>query len=392
MAKIPKVILLIENSRTYGRGILQGIVRYSRLYGPWSFYMEPEFYMEPTGTVKEVSLSNLKALGADGIIMRDTRNLEEILTVGLPTIIATAIKEKVPGLPCILTDDEAIGKVAAEHMLDRGFRQLAYCGFGHMPPWCQRRRSGFSERVSEAGYKAYIYKPPKSPGEYSWEKEQEYIGQWLKKLPKPVGLMVSNDDRGRHVTEACKITGLNIPEEIAIIGVDNDELVCEMSNPPLSSIALNAQKGGYKAAALLDKMMSDNYGTDEEIVIQPTHIVTRRSSDILAIEDQEVAAAVRFIRENSRKAIRVDDVVSTAALSRRGLEQRFRRVLGRSVHDEIRRCRIEQIAQMLVQTNLTISQIASVLDYSGIEKISRYFQREKGMSPLAYRKQYGLKA
>jgi LacI family transcriptional regulator len=391
MPKIPKVILLIENSRTYGRGLLQGIVRYSRLYGPWSFYMEPEFYMESTGTVKEVSLSNLKALGADGIIMRDTRNLEEILTVGLPTIIATAIKEKIAGLPCILTDDEAIGKMAAEHLLDRGFRQFAYCGFGNMPPWCQRRRDSFSKRVSEAGYKVYIYKPPKSPDEYSWEKEQDYIGQWLKKLPKPVGLMACNDDRGRHVTEACKITGLNIPEQIAITGVDNDELVCEMSDPPLSSIALNVQKGGYEAAELLDKMMSDNSITDKEIVIQPTHIVTRRSSDILAIEDPEVAAAVQFIRENSRKAIQVSDVVYAAELSRRGLEQRFRKVLGRSIHDEIRRCRIEQIAQMLVQTNLTISQIAAALGYSGIEKMSRYFRREKGMSPLAYRKRYGLK-
>ena len=370
---------------------MQGIVRYSRLYGPWSFYMEPEFYMEPTGTVKEVPLSNLKALGADGIIMRDTRNLEEILTVGLPTIIATATKGKIPGLPCILTDDEAIGKMAAEHLLNRGFRQFAYCGFGNMPPWCQRRRDSFSKRVSEAGCKAYIYKPPKSPDEYSWEKEQDYIGQWLKKLPKPVGLMACNDDRGRHITEACKIMGLNVPEEIAIIGVDNDELVCEMSNPPLSSIALNVQKGGYESAELLDKMMSDNSITDKEIVIQPTHIVTRQSSDVLAIEDQEVAGTVRFIRENSKKAIQVDDVVSVTALSRRGLEQRFRKVLGHSIHDEIKRCRIEQIAQMLVQTNLTISEIGVSLGYVGIEKISRYFRREKGMSPLAYRKRYGLK-
>jgi LacI family transcriptional regulator len=353
--------------------------------------MEPEFYMESTGIVKEVPLANLKALGANGIIMRDTRNLEEILSVGLPTIIATAIKGRIPGLPCILTDDAAIGKMAAEHLLHRGFRQFAYCGFGNMPPWCQRRRDSFSKRVSEVGYKASIYRPPKSPDEYSWEKEQDYIGQWLKKLPKPVGLMACNDDRGRHVTEACKITGLHIPEEIAIIGADNDELVCEMSNPPLSSIALNAQKGGYKAAELLDKMMSENSITDKEIVIQPTHIVTRRSSDILAIEDQEVAAAVRFIREHARNPIQVSDVVSAAALSRRGLEKRFRKILGRSMHDEIRRCRIEQIAQMLVQTNLTISQIATTLGYSGIEKISRYFRREKGVGPLAYRKQYGLK-
>ena len=392
MMKIPKVILLIENSRTYGRELLQGIVRYSRLYGPWSFYMEPEFYMEPTGTVKEVPLSNLKALGANGIIMRDTRNLEEILSVGLPIIIATAIRGKTPGLPCILTDDAAIGKMAAEHFLDRGFRQLAYCGFSNMPPWCQRRRDGFSKRASEAGHKAYIYKPAKFPEGYSLEKEQEYIGQWLKKLPKPVGLMACNDDRGRQVTEACKTTGLKVPEEIAIIGVDNDELVCEMSNPPLSSIALNVQKGGYKAAALLDKMMSDNMVTDEELVIQPTHITMRRSSDILAIEDPEVVVAVQFIRQHAKNPIHVSDVVHASGLSRRCLEQRFRKALGRSIHAEIGRCRIEQIAQMLVQTNLAISEIAAALGYSGIEKISRYFRREKGMSPLAYRKHYGLKA
>jgi LacI family transcriptional regulator len=219
------------------------------------------------------------------------------------------------------------------------------------------------------------------------------MADWLKSLPKPVGLMTCTDDRSQDVVEASKIAGVHVPEDLAIIGVDNDELVCELSSPPLSSIALNTQRSGYEAAELLDKLMSRKRikMANLTIVVHPTHIVTRQSTDILAIEDRDVVAAVRFIRRNAREMIQVDDVVDTVAVSRRSLEQRFRRELGCSVLAEIKRARIDQVARMLVETNLSVSQIALALGYSGVENIARYFRSEKGMSPLAYRKLYGQK-
>jgi LacI family transcriptional regulator len=205
--------------------------------------------------------------------------------------------------------------------------------------------------------------------------------------------MTCTDDRSRDVIEACKIAGLHVPEELAIIGVDNDELLCELSSPPLSSIALNTQRSGYEAAELLDKMMSRRKRKPpaRTIVVHPTHIVTRQSTEILAMEDRDVAAAVRFIRRRAKEMIQVSDVTEAVAVSRRTLEQRFRRELHRSVLAEIKRTRVEQVARMLVETNLSVAQIAFALGHAGVENIARYFRSEKGMSPLAYRKRYGRK-
>jgi len=382
MAKIPKVILLIETSRAYGRGLLRGIVKYSRLHGPWVFYSEP-------GGL-EKALPAMRHWGANGIIMRDSTRGSEALKLGVPIIVSVHLKEHIKETPYIDTNGVRIGRMAAEHLLDRGFRHFAFCGFDKLH-WSRERCENFSKRVAGAGFETGIFKQPRSRVQRSWENEQILMADWLKALPKPVGLMACNDDRGRHVSEACKIAGLHVPEQVAIVGVDNDELVCELSSPPLSSVALNVERGGYEAAELLDKLMAGKESIKKDIIVEPMHVVTRQSTDILAVEDTEVAEAMRFIRQHSKRIIQVSDVVDSVGLSRRALQQRFRRIFGRSVYDEIKRCRLEQIVLMLAETDLSISQIASAFGYAGIEKLSRYFQREKGMTPLAYRKQYGRK-
>jgi LacI family transcriptional regulator len=379
MAKIRKVVLLIETSRAYGRALLRGITKYSRLHGPWVFYSEPG------GLAK--ALPKLKRWDADGIIMRDSGKGGVVVTMGIPIIVSVHLKEHIKGTPYIDTNGVEIGRMAAEHLLERGFRHFGFCGFDKLH-WSRERCKNFSKRIAEAGLKTHIYKQPKLLHQREWQNEQVLMVDWLKSLPKPVGVMACNDDRGRQLTEACKMVGLNVPEKVAIIGVDNDDLVCELSDPPLSSVALNVERGGYEAAELLDKMMSGKKAANEDIIVQPTHAVTRQSTDILAIEDSEVAAAIRFIRQHSREIIQVSDVVEAAGVSRRALQQRFKRTMGHSIYDEIKRCRIEQIATMLVETRLSISQIASAFGYPGVEKLTRYFQREKRLTPLAYRKQY----
>ncbi len=387
MPKIPKVILLVDTARAYGRGLLRGIAKYSDLHGPWIYYWKAPFYREAAG--KEVTLSRLKTLDADGIIMREQKKTKEILAMSLPTIISP-YTEQFPGSPNIIPDDAAIGKMAAEHLLDRGFRNFAYCGFEDM--FALRNRGEiFRKRITAAGFETRIYKEPKSKVKRLWENEQNVMADWLKSLPKPVGLMACNDDRAREVIEACKITDLHMPEEVAIIGVDNDDLVCNLSHPPLSSIALNFERAGYEAAELLDKLMAGEKMADQRIVVRPTHIVTRRSTDILAIEDRELAKAMRFIRQHSKEPIQVGDVVDAVALSRRSLYHQFRKVLGRSPNEEIRRARVEQIVRMLVETNLPVSKIAFALGYSSVAHIARYFRQEKGMNLQSYRKLYGRK-
>jgi LacI family transcriptional regulator len=181
---------------------------------------------------------------------------------------------------------------------------------------------------------------------------------------------------------------VQVPDEVVIVGVDNDQLICDLSSPPLSSVVLGVEKAGYEAAALLDKIMGGESPIDQEIYIQPVRVVTRQSTDVLCIDDADVVKAVRFIRQHAKMPIQVDSVVAAVFLSRRVLEKRFRTALGHSIHEEIRRARIEQIARMLTQTQMSISEIACSLGFADVAHISRYFRKEKGMSPLKYRKDY----
>jgi LacI family transcriptional regulator len=352
------------------------------MHGPWVFYSEP-------GGL-EKALPKMKHWSADGIIMRDSGKGSAALKLGVPIIVSVHLKENIRGTPFIDTNGVRIGRMAAEHLLDRGFQHLAFCGFDDLH-WSRNRCENFSKRIAESGLKARIYKQPRSRAKRLWENEQVVMVDWLKSLPKPVGLMACNDDRGRHVSEACKVAGLHVPEQVAIVGVDNDELVCELSDPPLSSVALNVERGGYEAAELLDKLMARRRTAHKDIIVEPTHVITRQSTDVMAIDDSDVVKALRFIRQHAKEPIQVGDVLKAVPLSRRALQKRFRRVLNRSVHDEIRRVRTEQVAIMLTETNLAISQIAAAFGYAGIEKLSRYFQREKEMTPLKYRKRYGKK-
>jgi LacI family transcriptional regulator len=319
--------------------------------------------------------------------MREPHKIEDIIAMGIPTVSCPYTRERIPGITNIMTDHVNVGKMGAEHLLELGFQQFAYCGFNDWW-WSRKRGEAFSKTVAEAGYPTYFYPQPRAKAKRTWDKELPVIADWLLTLPKPIGLMTCNDDRGEWVIEACKIAGLNVPDEVAIVGVDNDPLICDLCDPPLSSIVLNVEKAGYEAAALLDKMMAGERATRSDIHVRPTHVTTRQSTDVLAVDDANVAAAIRFIRQHSKAVVQVGDVVDAVALSRRVLEKRFRAILGRSIHDEIRRTRVEQIIQMLAETAMSISEIAQALGFSDAAHISRYFRREKGMSPLAYRKHY----
>ncbi len=393
MGKTRKVVLMMETSRMYGRSILRGIARYSRAHGTWIFYKEAPFYWRISGG--KVTLEKIFRMEADGLILREQRTrqqTEKFLAMGLPTVVSP-YTEPFPGLPNIVTDDEAIGKMAAEYLLHRGFKQFAYCGFGQIYYWSRQRGKSFGQRIAEAGYEThyYEYEIPKSSGQHSWEKEQSNIADWLRQLPKPIGLMACNDDQGQYVLEACKIAGLHVPGQVAIIGLGNDDLICDLVTPPLSSIAVSAEKAGYQAAEVLDKIMEGKKVTDQTIVVSPTHVVTRQSTNVFAVTDRDVLAALHFIHQHARKeAIQVDDVLRAVYLSRRSLYNRFSQLLGRSVHEEIKRVRVEQLAQLLVSTNMPISHIASSLGYSDIKNISRYFKQQKGMSPVEYRKHHSL--
>lgn len=386
MARTYKVSLLIETSREYGRGLLRGIYRYNSLHRQWQIEQQAPFYVAG-GPVAETQLGRF-ASRVDGIIMRDRQGSLGLLKKGVPLIFASYLHKEIPDTYRIVADDLAIATLAADHLLNRGFRHFAFVGYDTMY-WSRRRKDGFAKAVGAAGFGCEVFVQSRGPGRRLWRWEQKALAEWLAALPKPTGLLACNDDRARQVVDACLTAGLSVPEEIAIVGADNDEFVCNLSNPPISSVALNVEEAGFEAARLLDDLMRGGRPQPRDIIPATLGVVTRRSTEVTAIQDPTVAEAVRFIRANGRKPLQVSDVVEAAAVSRRGLYDRFRRALGCSVHEYIKKARVAEIERLLLDTETPVSEIAELLGFPSADHIASYFRSVRGVNPLTLRRQGG---
>jgi len=393
MAGKKKVLLAIESSRSYGRGLLRGIFRYSNIHRSWTlmqspllYHPRPYFYQNELRT-RSNTLSYLQNNDVDGVIMRDEGNFKEVLKLKMPVIIASYIHEE-PGLACIQTNCAGIGKLAAKHFLERGFRNFGYCGLKRLF-WSRARRESFQKTIEKTGCQVAIYRQPRLKKDCVWTREQHFLADWLQSLPKPVGILACTDERARDVVESCMLKGLRIPEDIAVLGVNNDGFTCQMADEPISSIALNLQQAGYEAAELLDKMMKDNERINAKVMVEPNRVVVRHSTDILAVEDDYVRDAIKFIRQHIHEPVQVTDVADAVGLSRTMLYEKFQRFLGCSVHQYIKRTRTEEIARLLIESEMNISEIALAMGFSSEAHIAQYFHKHKGMNPSKYRRQLG---
>ena len=361
---------------------MRGIGDYCRNHEPWILLRRPPLYLEE----KESILGELLNCGIDGIITRMPEHITKITSRRIPVILARSLKQH-SKIPMIVSDSEAIGKLGADHFLHRGFKHFAFCGYDDMP-WSQIRKRNFSEKITASGFKVFTFDQSKAAAKHSRNKELYLLGEWLISLPKPVGLMTCSDDCSKDVLEICQLEGIKVPFEVAILGVDDDDLICNLPYIHLSSIKLNYQRAGYEAAKLLNSLMNGEKMCGQRIDIHPLDVVERQSTDITVIEDNEVSRAIQFIDQNARKAIQVADVVNATLLSRRNLYIRFKKAVGHSLYSEIRRSRAKEVARALLDTNMSVTQIAQSLDFWGVDHISRFFRKAAGMSPLAYRKKY----
>lgn len=379
MGNIKRVILHIETSTAFGRGLLHGINIYSIAMGSWLFYQ--------TVGGRERGLPNLTDWGADGAIVRESRGLGKVMSLNIPTVVSVDKSKEVDANIILTTDQAQIADFAAKHILERKFKNFAFSGPSRLW-WANERGKHFSKAVADAGFETNVYNHSTPSGKLTWSKAQSRMVEWLKFLPKPVAIMAANDNHGQYIIECCKVAGLLVPGDVAVLGVDNDTMICEFTGPSLSSINLDAKCAGYHAAESLDKLMRGEKCNDREIVVKATHVVTRASTDIMAIKDLLVIQAIQYIRSHPRELIQVRDVAEAVSISRSVLDKRFRKALGSSVLKEIRRLRAEQIAKMLIETDMTITRIAISMNFTGIEHIGRYFKREMGVSPLQYRKDH----
>jgi LacI family transcriptional regulator len=379
MVKRPHVALLVETSIHYGRQILRGVTRYLRSHQPWSVFLEQrELWTAPPQWLRQWS--------GDGVICRKTT--PELVAVlrkaGIP-LVDLSDCDPALSVPRITSDDVAIGRLAADHLLERGFRHFAFAGFiGQV--WSIGRRTGFTARLAERGHTADLYESPwTGPEARSWEREQHQIAKWLKSLPRPLGLMACNDQRGQHVLDACQRLNVAVPEEIAVIGVDDDAVLCNLCHPPLSSVVPNPERVGYEAAALLDRLMAGDAAPLDAQRIPPVGVHTRQSSDVLAIDDPAVASALRFIRDRAFQGVSMKDVLRHSAMSRSLLERKFRQYLGHSPQAEIRAIQLKRVKQLLAESDLPLGEIAALAGYAHPEYMSVVFKRETGQTPGQFR-------
>lgn len=379
MQRRRSVALLIETSNAYARGLLAGVVAYVRRHQPWSIYL-------PEQDRAAAPPRWLAGWQGDGIIARiETAAVARaIRSVSVPVVDLSAAR-LVKNVPWLETDDGEIARLAADHLMQRGFKHFGFCGDAAFN-WSRWRREHFQQTVERAGGHFHCYESsPQDPAAISWDAERRRMAQWLSRLPRPIGLMASYDIKAQFVLDVCRELEISVPEEIAVIGVDNDELLCSLSDPPLSSVVPNAQRTGYDAAHLLDRLMSGESVPAEAHFIPPLGVETRQSTDVLAIDDVEVATAVRFIRQHAATGIKVSEVLRAVPLSRRVLESRFTRVLGHTPHEEIMRQRISRLKQLLAETDLPLREIASRAGFEHTEYLTVVFKRETGQTPTEFR-------
>ena len=284
-------------------------------------------------------------------------------------------------------DDAQVAQVVFDHFRDRGFRRYAFVG---LLAWTHKARYAraehFQRLVGTAGFELFQFDVPILEKGDLWEQQCRHIIRWLKQLPRPLAIMTCNDDAGLLVLDACRRAEIPVPGEIAVAGVGNDECLCDLAVPPLTSVDLDPRRIGYEAAAWLDRMMDGQAGPQEEIQIAPRRIVARMSSDVMATDDERVAKALRLIRERACEGLRVAEVLRHACLSRTALEPRFKQVLGRTIHQEIHRVRLERVRELLAETDLPIKRIAQAAGYRYQEYLMRAFRRATGQTLDQYRK------
>jgi LacI family transcriptional regulator len=381
MRKLLQVALLIETSNAYGRGLLEGIAGYLREHPRWSVYLAEH----GRGDTVPFWLNGWKG---DGILARiENRAVARaVSSCRLPTVDLSAAR-LIRQIPWVETDNAAIARLAADHLLERGFRRFGFCGLSNFR-WSTERGEEFTKCVTGSGHTCSTYVTPISDGRaVDWAADQRRLVRWIQKLPKPAGVLACFDMRGRQVLDACRTAGVRVPDEIAVLGVDDDTVLCELADPPLSSIAPAAQRAGFAAAELLERMMRGEKVKPVAQLFPPRGAVTRRSTDALVIEDPDVSAVVGMIRERACRGITVEEIVAAVPLSRRVLESRFRKLLGRTPHQEIVRCRIEAAKQLLASTDLPIKVIAQKTGSPHAEYLNARFKLEVGMTPGAYRRQ-----
>jgi LacI family transcriptional regulator len=377
----PQVLLVFLTRFEESMAMLKGIAHYERTHQLWAAFHDDQARAESDPRW-------LQSKPWNGVISRHTTpglvQMCKKLKIPLVDVNDTS---PYPGVPKIRPDNVGIGHLGAEHFLERGHQHFGFAGFSN-DGWSCERRDGFVEALRLAGRTCDVF-DVNYPGDLTpvWDDEQiASLAEWLQRLPKPIGIMACFDLRAQQLITAAQTCNILVPEEVAVLGANNDPIRCELSYPPLSSVAPNAFLSGYRAAEVLAGMIAGHHPTDLDQRIEPIGVVSRPSSDVLAIDDRNVARALSYIREKACQGITVEQVVTHAHASRSQLEKKFRHYLGRSPQAEIRRVQVAKIRQLLIETDFPLKRIAELTGFEYVEYMCVLFKRLTGDSPGNYRR------
>ena len=387
----PQVALLFETNEQAHRDILRGVLRYEQIHGPWSLHVAE-------GRAGEQRLPALKGWNGSGMIgvIQNRAYAEAVLAADVPAVLIDPLDAvQLPdGLlqrhSVFASDLRAIGELAADYYLERGFTYFGFVGEIHDINWSRERGAAFAARVHAVGHQCEMYGPLTAHERQDWSRERQRLCAWLTALPKPAAVFVAMDVRGRQVLDACRMAGLRVPHEVAVLAVDNDELICGSTMPPLSSIALDTDRMGFEAARLLDQLMRRARGRRPrrvERVFPPLKVVTRRSTETIPIADPVVARALEYIWLNAQNPVGVPEIVQHSGVSRRSLEMRFRACVGVTLQDELQRTRLKRVRALLAETNHSVRAIAHACGFTSASYLGKVFRRTFGMTMTQHRAQ-----
>lgn len=372
------VLTLVDQGSSYGRGVLEGIGRYGVNETDWTVY--------PLTTTRNETLSQLQSFQPIGIIARGREDepwREYARQQNIPVVLVAQSLDPIEDY-AVLPNYRAIGAMGAAHLIERGYHHLAFRGGQYVTH--QQTVEGFVTTAMERGIDvdAIGMRNDTTVTEADIITIQQ---QWLSRVKHPLGVMTTDDHVAAKVIVSANREGLQFGRDIAVLGVHNNNLLCENCRPSISSIAMPLQRIGYLAGQMLHQLIEGHTPDQRAVRLEPSRVVVRGSTDLAATDDFELVKAVDFIRSNMQKHIGVQDVADYVSVSRRTLERRFKKHLHHTVDHEIRRQRIEQASRLLVETDLTQRHIATMCGFGRPEQLSRTFLKLIGVGPIAYRKQ-----
>lgn len=379
-----KILILIDYSSEFSRRLLRGLIQYSKEHGPWIFYRLPSYYKTLYG--KEGVVEWAEEWEADAIVARwdhEGTNLLEPLNI---PILLQNYKDRSPYFSNLTGDYFGTGEMAAQFFIKRRYRNFAFYGNKGVV-WSRERAEGFRTQIEKVGGNYHYFESENLNGE-EWSTSHIQLDEWLLSLPKPVGLFACDDSFALRVSQICKINNIRIPEEIALLGVDNDELICNLSDPPISSIVTDVERGGYEAGRLIDRMSKGEIKEPFNIIIRPTRFELRKSTEKYDIANEYISQIVNFIEDNFISDINIEELTELVPLSRRNLEVKFKDEMGTSIYQFILSCRIDYFAHLLVTTDRTLFDLALESGFNDCKNISRIFKKMKGYTPIEYRKKH----